>query len=147
MPRDVFFVHGFEKRSPRHHRLAQAKEARLWAVAKGAALEVGPLEEQGPGYARWSLRGAQEVRFHLFDWSDVVAGRMSAAWWQVIWESYGALFRGLAQGIFGKVRRRDWAMWLMQCVGFGPLVLSALLVLVGFGVSGALAVCCRRRWS
>ena len=127
MPRDVFFVHGFEKRSPRHHRLAQAREARKWAAARGVTLEVGPLEEAAPGYARWRLWGSEDVRFHLFDWSDVVAERMRAPWWRVMWQSVGALFRALRQGVFGKVRRRDRAMWAMQCVGFGPLVVSLLL--------------------
>lgn len=131
--RDVFFVHGFEKRSAVHQRLWQRREALKWARMRGLAVKVGQIEAAEQGYARWTLSAPGiTTRFHLFDWSDIVAERMRAPLGVVLSDAVFGLFRALAQGIFGKIRRRDWALWVMLLVGFGPVGISLMLLILTF---------------
>ena len=100
-------------------------------------LTLGPLQIVRKGHAVWHLETPlRTTRFHLLDWSDIVEGRMTAPLWSVLAEACAGLGRGLWEGVFGKVRRRDRAMWLMMLVGFAPVGLS-LMAWLAAGVTAS----------
>jgi hypothetical protein len=79
--RQVFFIHGYDPRSPRAYHLLLARELRRFASLNGIAarIETEP-EPTGPEEpaVRWTMRaawpgGPVETSFDLLDWHDIAA--------------------------------------------------------------------------
>ena len=137
-PRHIFFVHGFDRRGPRHFNLWQKREARLYDQRFGQKIRVG--ERVGNS---WEIARNQHVtKFTYLDWTSIVQARFGVGVWRVVWDLVSIGLAGARQGFFGRILYRDWALGLLLLWGFLPLftALVALVILLFFQPIFALTI-------
>ncbi|MDZ7813911.1 MAG: hypothetical protein U5L74_12765, partial [Ideonella sp.] len=152
----VFFVGGFDPKSPRHyHRLyrSAAKHRR-----SGSALEsvrVGPLHQASAIEQYWVVNwsdgdASYDTRMSVLAWDDIVRQH----WHRTLWRALACYWRVYVLGLFEGVLRRIWPVakdtWLLcmfpllLCLAVALLsalgaVLAASLFPSGAAAIGALA--------
>lgn len=138
LKRHVFYFHGFDRRSPRFFNLWQKKEARTYRTRHGGNLRIGDLEGNS-----WEISSDFiQTRFHFMDWTDIIKARFD----QPFWTSAGSMFSlfpiAVRQGLFGKVRRADWAIGFLMIWAFLPafFVIVSLASALFFGVAPAILI-------
>lgn len=121
--RRVFFIAGFDPKSPRYyHRLYRALARHRPAGAEGAAgppVEVGPRRHLNDWVDEWDVLwpaadGGPELRtrYTLLRWDDIVRAhwtRHAGTIWRDHWNFY---LDGARQGNFGRVWRASRANWM-----------------------------------
>ncbi len=126
--RAVFFVPGFDRRSPdafwRRQRASCAKAARGGAapILLGAPAQAGDLW-------RWDYQtGERRCDFALMDWSDLVRDRFATGALRQILDGLAILGIGLATGFWWRALRRGGGLAQAILIGFVPLLLTILLI-------------------
>lgn len=140
----VFFVGGFDPKSPRHyHRLYRGAAKHRCLSADQEAVSVGPLRQASSWQQFWDVRwsgkgGSHDTRFTVLAWDDIVRQH----WHRDLWHALGAYWRyyvgGTAQGLFGRVWPVARDTWLL---GLFPLLIAlGVALLCGLGAFGAAAL-------
>jgi len=136
--RQIFYFHGFDRRGPRFFNLWQKKEARAHVERFGGDLKIGDLERNS-----WSISSKRvQTEFHFMDWTQIVKSRFEQPFWvgMASMIKLGAI--ALRQGLFGQIRRADWAIGLLTLWAFLPMMvfLLALCAACFFGMVPVVAV-------
>lgn len=138
--RRVYFIGGFDARSPRHyHRLMRAAVARRPAdgarATVGTRTAVDALEDWWP--MTWTdASGSWATRHAVLRWDDVVRARAPAGLTGLLRSAARVYGRALPDGVYMRTLWRHARPGLLM--GLVPLALLATCLLAG-GVAGLLA--------
>lgn len=126
--RHVFFIGGFDPKSPRHyHRLYRDAATRRPSSAQQEQVQVGPREHVSAWMdaweVQWQVPGAAScnTRYAVMRWDDIVRQHWPRHLMQSVRDHFRVYGVGASQGVFGRVRRAAPAAFWLSLV---PLMLS-----------------------
>lgn len=128
--RHVFYLSGYDPRGPSHYHGLYRDEAPKQTPLNGLAIEVGPRRKTGETEYSWVLRTAvTKTTYSFLRYDDIMRARWAKTNWGVLLEilRYFGLF--LRRGVFARVMRISWPMFLT--IAYAPaLVLFAIILAV-----------------
>lgn len=136
--RHVFYIPGYDPRSPRTYFLLFRRELRKWATLSGVTAELArsPGDE---GETAWRLRaegasGEVSARFDFLRWDDLVAREFALSPARRLLTSVAVLADALWSGWAASMARWSWKFGLFAAY---PWVMAALYSAVGLGLAAA----------
>ncbi|HSI57034.1 MAG TPA: hypothetical protein VLA16_05735 [Ideonella sp.] len=137
--RQVFFLGGFDPKSPRYyHRLYRGAVAGRPA-AQGERVSLTARRDAGPLLAEWDVRwesaGGETLatRYAVLRWDDIVLRHWARTGLQVLKDYWNVYVDGTRQRLFQRTWPSARATWV---VGVFPLLVGSSLALL-FGLLGA----------
>ncbi|MFM2090401.1 MAG: hypothetical protein RLZZ127_890 [Planctomycetota bacterium] len=131
--RRLFYIAGYDPRSPGLSHILYRDESAKQAAALGGARTVGPAERIGREAIAWEVEDCSgtRTRIELLRWDDIVRAHWHASPWAV-WRAAmpfygGVLVRGFA------IRMARWAPWC----AFTMLLPGLALLVVAVGMISA----------
>ncbi len=109
--RHVFFVAGFDRKSPRYYHALYRSQARRQAAVSGAKLEVSAERSRPTGNSTaWTATthtsdGSVRNIYELLEWHDIVARHWAKSAWKVLVDGAATVGFGLRDGAVQRMYR------------------------------------------
>lgn len=144
--RHVFFIAGFDPKSPRYYHALYRSQAKRQTAVSGMAIQIDKARSQpGPHSTAWAVEaqgasGPVHTVYELLQWDDIVRAHWSPSPWRVLIDGIRTVLFGLRDGAV----QRMYRLYRPPVYAtFFPLVLLLLCALlaaaVGLGVGSGLA--------
>ncbi|MCR0985259.1 hypothetical protein [Roseomonas populi] len=139
--RHVFYVPGYDPRSPRTYFLLFSRELRKFAALHGIAARMRAAKEEGT--ARWHIaadwpEGPVETVVDCLSWHEIAVRDFAVPKWRVALLSLRVVWEALISGTVAQMLRLNWKFGVFSLY---PWAMALLYALVALGlVAGCLAL-------
>lgn len=137
--RQVFFLGGFDPKSPRYYHRLYRNAVAGHPAAQGERVSLSARQDAGPLLAQWDVHWQAEhgetltTRYGVLRWDDIVLRHWARTGAQVLRDYWNVYIDGSRQKLFQRTWPSARATWV---VGVFPLLVGASLALL-FGLLGA----------
>lgn len=149
----VFYIHGFDPRSPRTYYNLYRDQAAIYVDRHGDQLDVSAFSKTEDGGGHWAIAAVMNgtsvhTKYIFLSWGDLVSRELSKSVWEIVADGLWTAKELLSTGQWANIRRASlMPALLIAYAELMILVFATLAVGLGYAASVILSMAGAPAWS